>query len=192
VQLFRPEALRGQDRLHGDVVLVPTVSWRLLGLFLLTTLLVAALFLATARHARVIPVTGVLESRSVGTAPDGRAHSDASSSTHVQARFLVPAAAAAFMRRRQPIRIAVDTSPPHSFGPIDGRIESVSAAPALPGDRDMTDTYLVRATIDDRAAEAFGRQHVLRPGMTVSARITTRSRSLARWLFDPLLPADRR
>jgi multidrug efflux pump subunit AcrA (membrane-fusion protein) len=191
VQLFRPEALRGQDRLHGDVVLVPTVSWRLLGLFLLATLMVAAGFLATARHARVIPVTGVIETRG-GAAPHGRAQSNAPSSPQLQARFLVPAAAAAFVRSGQPIRIAVDTSPPHSFGPIDGRIESVSAAAALSDGKGTTDTFVVRATIDDQTAAAFGRQHPLRPGMAVSGRITTRSRSLAQWLLDPLLPADLR
>jgi membrane fusion protein len=172
-------------------VLVPTVSWRLLGLFLLTTLIVAAVFLTTARHARVIRVTGVIETRGAA-APDGGAPSDAPASTHLRARFLMPAAAAGLVRRGQPIRIAVDTSSGNSSGPIDGRIESVSAAPALPDGEGTPDTYLVRATIDDPAAEALGRQHPLRPGMTVNARITTRSRSLARWLFDPLLPADRR
>lgn len=58
MQLFRPEALQGQDRLHGDVVLVPPVSWRLLGIFLAATVIAAAIFLAIARFDQMTLVTG--------------------------------------------------------------------------------------------------------------------------------------
>ena len=60
MQLFRPEAMRGQDRLHGDVVLVPPVSWQVLGGFLLASIAAAALFLATAQYGKVTTVTGRL------------------------------------------------------------------------------------------------------------------------------------
>lgn len=60
MQLFRPEALRGQDRLHGDVSLVPPVSWQLLSAFLLAAVLLTALFLATAEYSKVTLVSGRL------------------------------------------------------------------------------------------------------------------------------------
>jgi membrane fusion protein len=61
VQLFRTEALRSQYRLHGDVSLVPPVSWQLLGIFLVLAVGAAILFLSVAGYARTSTVTGQLE-----------------------------------------------------------------------------------------------------------------------------------
>lgn len=58
MQLFRPEALEGQDRLHGDPVVVAQVSWRLLGGFFAATLIAGAAFLAAARYPNSIEVSG--------------------------------------------------------------------------------------------------------------------------------------
>ena len=56
--VFRPEALRSQDRLHGDVQLVPPVSWQIVGYFLLASVAAAAFFLSLASYGRVTIVTG--------------------------------------------------------------------------------------------------------------------------------------
>ena len=58
MDLFRREALDGQDRLHGEVVFIPQVSWRMLLAFFLAALAVAALFLVTARYRPVTSVAG--------------------------------------------------------------------------------------------------------------------------------------
>ena len=58
MQLFRPEALEGQDRLHGEVVVVAQVSWRLLGGFFAATVIAGAAFLATARYPNAIEISG--------------------------------------------------------------------------------------------------------------------------------------
>lgn len=408
MQLFRPEALRGQDRLHGDVVLVPPVSWQVMGLFLLGTLIVTGLFLATARYARVTPVTGTLTgdrgviraaparagivaeilvregqqvaagaplARITVATPDGQASLEARraeaiarreailrasepdaarataariqalqaqirgdegeleglgeqisqqrnlvrsaetelerarnvasrgfvsqrdvlqreelvatrrqalsrldqergsraariqaaradlarveselaldradlagrraalagesaadenassflitasasgtvtgitahrgdavspdrpilsivpAGTRLTARLHVPPAAAGFVEPGQRIRLAIHAFPYQTYGTVEGQVDYVSAATVpvpLPDGSGETEAFLVQATLDRSAVEAFGRQHPLRPGMTVDARITTRSRSLAEWLFEPLYAVARR
>ena len=39
---------------------------------------------------------------------------------------------------------------------------------------------------------AYGAPHPLRPGMTLTARIRTRPRSLLAWMFDPVLAVQKR
>jgi hypothetical protein len=172
VQLFRPEALRGQDRLHGDVVLVPPVSWKVMTLFLLAVLIGAATFLATARYTPVVTARGIL----TGGAP-------------LSAQLQVPAGTAPTVERGQPVQFTVEGLPLHARGRVAGRIEFVSAGSA-PGERTdgsgRADTVLVVATIDN---PALGRGRTLRAGMIVEARIATRSRSLAQRLFGPLFAA---
>src|SRR3954453_6920670 len=58
--LFRSEALRGQDTLHGEVSLVPPVSWQALGLFLFVSVAAAAVFMVMASYAKVTVVKGVV------------------------------------------------------------------------------------------------------------------------------------
>ena len=58
MSLFRPEVLRAQDRLHDDVMLVPPVSWRLVGGFLAVSALVASLYLAAFRYEQTVAIPG--------------------------------------------------------------------------------------------------------------------------------------
>lgn len=58
MQLFRGEAMRGQDRLHGEVVLVPPVSWQILGIFLLLAVVAAGIFLASATYGKATILEG--------------------------------------------------------------------------------------------------------------------------------------
>jgi membrane fusion protein len=58
VQLFRGEAMRGQDRLHGEVVLVPPLSWQIIGIFLLLVVAAAGIFLATATYGKATVLQG--------------------------------------------------------------------------------------------------------------------------------------
>jgi multidrug efflux pump subunit AcrA (membrane-fusion protein) len=246
--------MRGQDRLHGDVVLVPPVSWQLLGLFLLAAVIVAAAFLASFDYAKVTTVTGrltgdrgivraapmragvveavlVREGQQVA-AGDPLVHVAAGGDaaplvviateagtvtailvdqgdevaagrpmlsivprgTRLLARIEVPPSAAGFVEPGQPVRIAIDAFPFATYGTVEGRIETVSAAAAPVALRDgrESEAFLVTATLERDAIDAFGRARPLRPGMTVSARITTRSRSLAQWLFEPLYAGGRR
>ncbi len=62
MNLFRPEALRSQDRLHGDVNLVPPVSWQVITGLILLIFISAGIFLALAQHARIATARGMIES----------------------------------------------------------------------------------------------------------------------------------
>jgi membrane fusion protein len=59
--LFRPESLRSQDRLHGDVNLAPPTSWQLIGGGVFLLFAAAGLFLGLSRYARVATAPGVIE-----------------------------------------------------------------------------------------------------------------------------------
>jgi hypothetical protein len=163
VQLFRPEALRGQDRLHGDVVLVPPVSWQLLGYLLLAALVAACAFLATARYTS----TSVASGRLVGGAATAAAELE------------IPPDAAAYIADGQSVRLAMPAYPQAGWRALTGRIESVSNGP-------RHDALIVRVRLDGPSLQRFAARHALRPGMTVRARIATRSRTFGEWLLAPL------
>ncbi|MFZ3481903.1 HlyD family secretion protein [Sphingomonas sp. 3-13AW] len=59
--LFRPEAMRSQDRLHGEVSLVPPVSWQMLGLFLFASVALAAIFLSVATYSKSTTLRGEIQ-----------------------------------------------------------------------------------------------------------------------------------
>lgn len=60
--LFRPESLRSQDRLHGDVNLAPPTSWQTMTLVLAGIFGSAIAFLFLAPYARTAQAEGVVES----------------------------------------------------------------------------------------------------------------------------------
>lgn len=114
--------------------------------------------------------------------------------TRLQARIEVPAAAAGFIQPGQNVRLAVDAFPYQTYGTIEARVVSVSAAtvPVARPDGTSDEVFLVRATLSSGGIAAFDRVQPLRPGMTVTARIVTRARTLAEWLFEPLFAVGRR
>lgn len=115
--------------------------------------------------------------------------------TRLQAQIEVPPAAAGFLEAGQTIRLAVEAFPYQTYGTIDARVDSVSMATVpIAGTNDgrASEAFLIRATLRRDGLAAYGRVQPLRPGMTVTARIATRSRNLAEWLFDPLFAVARR
>jgi len=124
MELFRREALDGQDRLHGDIVFVPQISWRLLGAFFAAALAAAALYLFTAQYRPTAAVTGRLA-----------LHEGA-----LVATFEVPAEAADGIVAGHSLRLAAAGVP----GTLDARIASV-----VPSSGGKT---AIHAVIDERAA----------------------------------------
>lgn len=112
----------------------------------------------------------------------------------LRARLEVPASAAGMIEEGQPVRIAVDAYPFQTYGTIDGIVKTVATTtmPVTRPDGTQAQMFLVRASMADDAVRAYGRRRPLRPGMTLTARITTRSRSLMEWLLDPLYAVARR
>lgn len=60
--LFRPESLRSQDRLHGDVNLAPPTSWQTITIMLVAIFATAVTFMCVARYSRTAQADGVIES----------------------------------------------------------------------------------------------------------------------------------
>ncbi|MFN3946146.1 MAG: HlyD family secretion protein [Allosphingosinicella sp.] len=139
-------------------------------------------------------VTGITAHRGDAVGPDRPILSIIPAGSRLQARIEVPAAAAGFLEPGQDLRIAVDAFPYHTYGTIDARIRSVSEAtvPVARADGSSAEVFIVHADMRAATIDAYALPQPLRPGMTVSARITTRSRSLMEWLFDPLFAVGRR
>lgn len=153
----------------------------------------ASSFLVTAAASGT--VTGIVAHRGDAVSPDRPILTIVPAGTRLTARLNVPPSAAGFVEPGQTVRLAVDAFPYQTYGTVTGRVDFVSAATVpvpLPDGSGTTEAFLVQATLDRRSVEAFGREHPLRPGMTVDARIATRSRSLAEWLFEPLYAVARR
>ena len=98
--LFRPEALRGQDTLHGEVSLVPPVTWPVLVGFVLAAAAVGYLFLGAVVHGAG------------------------------EVRLTVPAPAAQLLQEGQSLKLAVDAYPYEANGAVTGRVTSISAGTA--------------------------------------------------------------
>ena len=104
--------------------------------------------------------------------------------TRVEALLSVPASAAGLLDLGQTVRVAVDAFPFQVYGALTGVVTSVSrtTSPVEGGG----EAFLVRATLPP-GVRAYGAVRPLRPGMTLTARIRTRPRSLVAWIFDPVL-----
>ncbi|MDB5423533.1 MAG: secretion protein HlyD family protein [Phenylobacterium sp.] len=110
--------------------------------------------------------------------------------TRLEAALSVPPSAAGLLELQQPVRIAVDAFPYQVYGALDGKVTSISRA-AAPASGGQGEAFLVRATLPPTVF-AYGAARELRPGMTLTARIRTRPRSLLAWIFDPVLAVQRR
>jgi membrane fusion protein len=88
------------------------------------------------------------------------------------------------------VRIAVDAFPYQVYGALSGRVIAISQA-TTPATGGQGEAFVVRATLPVEVW-AYGAPHPLRPGMTLTARIRTRPRSLFAWMFDPVLAVARR
>jgi membrane fusion protein len=146
----------------------------------------ASTLLVTAAEAGT--VTGILVHRGDAVSPDRAMLSIVPAGTRLHARIEVPPAAAGSIEPGQTIRVAVDAFPYATYGTVEARVASVSEAAisVQRPDGAAAEAFLVDAALGGDAIRAFGRDQRLRPGMTISARITTRKRSLAELLFEPL------
>ena len=152
----------------------------------------ASIVLVTAAGAGI--VTGITAHPGDPASPATALMSIVPAGTRLEATLDVPADAAGLIAPGEPIRIAVDAFPYQTFGTIEARLLTLSRATVpVPGpDGRPHDVFMVSAPLARDTLVAYGRPQPLRPGMTVSARIQTAKRSLAGWLFDPILAVARR
>lgn len=100
----------------------------------------------------------------------------------------VPASAMTDIARGQDVNVAVDAYPYQTFGTLRGRVTQVSRAAIQSGKGPV---YRLEIAIPQTVA-SYGRSERLLPGMTISARIRTRERTMLEWLLDPILAVSRR
>ncbi len=112
----------------------------------------------------------------------------------LEAQLYVPTQAAGFVTLGQEVRLQVDAFPYSRFGTVRAAVTRMStAAISRAGAGGQTvPVYMVTASIPTPSVYAFGRYHPLQPDMTLTARIVTEKRSLAEWLFEPILAVKRR
>lgn len=107
-----------------------------------------------------------------------------------------------FLKEGQPVLLRYDAFPYQKFGLQRGHISEITRAPLLSNSendnqnaqaykekdkKNSQDIYRVRVQPDRNYVEAYGIQHLLEAGMTVSADIGTDRRHLWQWLFDPII-----
>ena len=112
----------------------------------------------------------------------------------LRAELPIPATMIGFVRIGQEVKLSIDAFPYQQFGTIKASITSIPGAPISSADEKgkQVPVYIAIAEIDAPYMMAFGWKQPLLPGMTLSARITTRRQSLFEWLFEPLYAVQRR
>jgi membrane fusion protein len=107
----------------------------------------------------------------------------------MRVRLRIPADAVAMVAPGQTARISIDAFPYQTYGTIPARIRRVSEASIGDGGNQA---FTAIADLSTYQVSAYGQKRMIRPGMTVTARIRTMDRTLAQWLLDPLYAVSRR
>ena len=107
------------------------------------------------------------------------------------AEVYVPSRAAGMIKPGQPVRLLYDAYPHQRFGVANGVVDAVAGFVSLPGDMPAASglreaAYKVTIRLASAHVEDDNGRYALRPGMALAAEIVLESRSLARWLLDPL------
>lgn len=110
----------------------------------------------------------------------------------MEVKLLVPVRAAGFLKSGQPLEIRYDAFPYQKFGLYSGEVTNVSSSVLLPNELDKAlapinePVYLVRAKLNSTTIAAYGQTFPLKVGMTLSADIKLKDRTLLEWLLEPL------
>ena len=112
----------------------------------------------------------------------------------LRGELAVPSSAIGFVKLDQEVRLAVDAFPYQRFGTVNAKVVIVarSAVGQLGPNNMAVSVYPVTVALDGATISAYGKQHALVSGMTLTARIVTEKQSSARWLFEPLFAVRKR
>lgn len=116
-------------------------------------------------------------------------------------KLLVPPVAVAAVRPGLEIRIAFRAYPREKYGLVTAAIDSISAAPTLPGELPESfgqtePMFVATASLRDEVHSSSGDRLVIKPGMTADTLVPIERRTVLAWLLDPFLrhlndPIDR-
>jgi membrane fusion protein len=107
------------------------------------------------------------------------------------AELYLPSRAAGFVEPGQAVKLMYDAYPYQKFGIARGEVRSVAAVAQRPDEIGIAAEspellYRVRVAPEDEIVRAFGKAHMLQPGMELSADIVLEDRQLVDWLLEPL------
>lgn len=190
---FRPEGDRLRARIAGEKAQADMARGQIAERELSTN---------QGRGIRITaPISGVVSglrlSRGQAVQPGDPAMSIIPPHVRLIAELYVPSQAIGFVARGQTVKLRYQAYPFQKFGSATGRIASVSqgaqkiADIALLGGQDGA-YYIVKVALDRQSLSAFGTDHPLKPGMTLSADIVLEKRSFLEWLFEPVFSSSGR
>lgn len=114
--------------------------------------------------------------------------------TPLFAHLYAPSKAIGFVTRGQPVRLRFRSFAYQKFGQHVGRVHEVSSLAMdlreLPGQGASSVSephFRVVVELDEQEVRAFGKRVRLKPGTLVDATVMLERRSLAEWLFEPLI-----
>jgi membrane fusion protein len=99
-----------------------------------------------------------------------------------------------FLKENQHVSLALDAYPYQQFGTISAKITAISSAPISRANAEGRDiaVYIVTVRLQSNLIRVYGKQRRLKPGMKISARISTQKQSIFEWLFEPIFSLKNR
>ena len=176
MQLFRTQALEHQNRLHGEVFLVPPLRWQAIGWLLFIAVAAGIFILAVGTYSRTVEAPGVL------VPPP---HSPASKDLWT-AVLAVPASQIASIKAGQSVSLSLDGYPPRDFGALEGRV--VAIAP----DATAELQFPVTVTLLPPSPQQRQSGLMLSRNWPVDGRIVIAKQSILSWLAAPKLAGSAR
>jgi membrane fusion protein len=115
-------------------------------------------------------------------------------SAHLEAQLYVPTRAAGFLAKGQQVRLQIDAYPYQRYGAVMARITKISTAAVVQANEAGRGepVYLVTAALTKPIISTPKERRPLQVDMTLTARIITERRSLAEWLFEPIMVTRQR
>jgi membrane fusion protein len=113
----------------------------------------------------------------------------------LEAELYVPSRSIGFVKSGMPVLLRYEAFPYQKFGQFKGVVREVSKASVrpeelstslLPAGSGGEPIYKLRATLDEQAVQAYGKETPLRAGMTLEASVVIERRHLYEWVLDPL------
>lgn len=107
------------------------------------------------------------------------------------AELLVPSRAISFIEPGTTANLKLNAFPFEKFGHVAAEITQISRSAFIPNkDHQAQDTiFQVKARLSEQSITAYGEPRHFQSGMTLSADLHVDNRTLAEWLFDPLIAA---
>lgn len=114
-------------------------------------------------------------------------------SSKLIAKLLVPVSASGLIEAEQNVKLQYDAFPYRKFGLHNATIKWIAPNTVTPNDTQKIPlsltgpAYIVEAELSNDSINVYGKHIPLKPGMTLSADILIRTRSLYEVIFDPIL-----